>query len=85
MAALLAGPAALIVLAGLLLSLLPALLALLLSGLLARFLLILALLLLLILLARLVVLVGHNFLRGWVVAQPLCKNRFRLPLVPEDP
>jgi hypothetical protein len=84
-AALLAGP--LIVLLGLLLSLLPALLALLLSGLLAGTLLILALLLLTLLarlLARLVVLV-HAFLRGWVLSQPLCVNRFRLPPVPKDP
>jgi hypothetical protein len=82
---LLAGASALIVLIGLLLSLLPALLALLLSGLLARLLLLLMFLLLLILLARLIVLVGHIFLHGWVLSQPHCMNQFRFPLVPEEP
>jgi hypothetical protein len=66
-------------------ALLPALLALLLPRLLAGTLLILALLLLLTtLLARLVVLV-HAFLRGWGWYPAHCENRFRFPLVPEDP
>jgi hypothetical protein len=64
---LLPGTAALVILV--LLPLL-SLLALLLAGLLAGFLLLLMFLLLLVFLARLVVLVGHTFLRGWVLSQP---------------
>ena len=83
----LSGLAALVRLLAALSTLLPALLALLLSGLLAGFLLILALLLLLALLARLLarlVVLVHAFLRGWVLPAH-CENRFRFPLVPDDP
>jgi hypothetical protein len=65
-------------------TLLPALLTLLLPRLLAGALLILAFLLLLTLLARLVVLV-HAFLRGWGCVPAHWMNRFRFPLVPQDP
>jgi hypothetical protein len=57
------------------------LLALLLAGLLARLLLLLALR---ILLARLIVLVGHVILRGWIY-QPFGENRFLAQSVPEKP
>jgi hypothetical protein len=80
-AALLAGPTALFVL---ILLILLALLALLLSGLLPGLLLLLMALGLRILLARLIVLVGHNFLRGWVFPTH-CENRFRCLPVPVKP
>ena len=73
---LVAGLAALLVLV--VLAALLALLALLLAGLLARLLLLLALR---VLLARLIVLVGHVILRGWI-CQPFGENRFLAHSVP---